>query len=101
MPQGPLKPPAISSSMAESLIPSEIIRINNEINQKRKEGRSIFNLTIGDFDPSFFPIPSVLEDLIVQAYRDKKTNYPPAHGEEILRDAIAILLGRLMDLDVH
>lgn len=101
MPKGQLKPPAISSSMAESLIPSEIIRINNEINQKRKEGKSIFNLTIGDFDPSFFPIPSVLEDLIVQAYRDKKTNYPPAHGEEVLRDAVSILLGRLMDLPIY
>ena len=43
------------SQMAAHLIPSEIIRLNNEINIKKKEGKHIYNLTIGDFDSKFFP----------------------------------------------
>jgi aspartate aminotransferase len=77
------------SHLANTLIPSEIIKLGNEINEKIKAGQTIYNFTIGDFDPAIFPIPQRLEDEIVNAYRNKKTNYPPAAGIVELRKSIA------------
>ena len=51
--------------MAANLIPSEIIKLGNEINNLIKSGVSVFNLTIGDFDPSIFPIPKELTAFII------------------------------------
>jgi len=48
------------SHLAESLIGSEIVRLGNEIKDKIRQGRHIYNFTIGDFDPRFFPIPTEL-----------------------------------------
>ncbi len=42
------------SLKADTLVGSEIIKLGNEINQKIKEGQSIYNLTIGDFNPQLF-----------------------------------------------
>ena len=50
------------SQMAENLIPSEIIKLGNEINARKSKGEQIYNLTIGDFDPQLFPIPVELRD---------------------------------------
>jgi aspartate aminotransferase len=51
-----MNPPLLASSkMADTLIPSEIIKLANEINLKMQSGEQIFNLTIGDFDPGIFP----------------------------------------------
>ncbi|AIZ63834.1 aminotransferase [Hymenobacter sp. DG25B] len=75
------------SRMAGSLIGSEIIKIGNEVNEMIKKGAQICNLTIGDFDPSIFPIPQELEDEITQAYQAGHTNYPPANGIAELRQA--------------
>ncbi|MEP7196942.1 MAG: aminotransferase class I/II-fold pyridoxal phosphate-dependent enzyme [Saprospiraceae bacterium] len=86
------------SEMAENLIPSEIIRLNNEINIKKKEGKKIYNLTIGDFDSKFFPIPQELEDEIINAYQEGHTNYPPAHGVLSLRTAISQFILTNLDL---
>ncbi len=77
------------SHLAETLIPSEIIKLGNEINDRIRQGQHIYNFTIGDFDPTVFPIPQALEDEIVTAYRNKKTNYPPANGIMELRTAVA------------
>jgi aspartate aminotransferase len=77
------------SALAATLIPSEIIKLGNDINDRIKQGQSIFNFTIGDFDPQIFPIPQELEDEIVAAYRARKTNYPPANGIADLRIAVA------------
>lgn len=75
------------SAMAENLIGSEIIKLANEINAKIKKGEQIYNLTIGDFDPQVFPIPKILEEEIITAYRNRETNYPMANGIERLRVA--------------
>ena len=77
------------STLAATLIPSEIIKLGNEINDRIKQGQSIFNFTIGDFDPDIFPIPQALEDEIVAAYRARKTNYPPANGILDLRNSVS------------
>ena len=77
------------SNMAESLVGSEIVKLGNEINNRIRNGEKIYNYTIGDFAPAIFPIPKELEDAIIQAYRDGFTNYPPADGLLILREAVA------------
>ena len=77
------------SDMAENLVPSEIIKLANEVNEKSKNGEHIFNLTIGDFDPSIFPIPELLKDEIIKAYEAGQTNYPTSNGMMELRRAVS------------
>ena len=86
--------PAVVSEMADRLIGSEIIKLAAQVNQRIASGEKIFNFTIGDFNQSVFPIPAVLEDGIVQAYRDKQTNYPAANGIEPLRKSVVHFLNR-------
>lgn len=87
------------SHLAQTLIPSEIIKLGNEINDRIRSGATIYNFTIGDFAPDVFPIPQLLEDEIVKAYRSKKTNYPPANGIAELREQIAAFIKRKQGLD--
>lgn len=77
------------STLAESLIGSEIVKLGNEISNRIRSGEKIYNFTIGDFAPAIFPIPEQLEDLIVDAYREGFTHYPPAEGIMDLRQAVA------------
>jgi aspartate aminotransferase len=87
------------SVLANSLVGSEIIKIGNEVNDLKRKGAQISNLTIGDFDPSIFPIPNELKDEIVAAYNDHQTNYPPAEGILPLRETVVELLKARYDLD--
>lgn len=80
------------SRMAENLIGSEIIKLAGEINEKIKSGEKIYNLTIGDFNPTYFPIPDGLKSAIVEAYTNNETNYPPADGIPALRQTVASFL---------
>jgi aspartate aminotransferase len=77
------------SRLAETLIGSEIVKLGNIINDRILAGETIYNYTIGDFDPNFFPIPAELKDAIQKAYDDGYTNYPPADGILVLREAVA------------
>ena len=77
------------SHLSETLIGSEIVKLGGEIKDKIRQGEKIYNFTVGDFDPSIFPIPKELEDLIIEAYRNHFTNYPAAEGNLDLREAIA------------
>lgn len=86
------------SELAETLIPSEIIKLGNEISERIKQGQKIYNFTIGDFDPKIFPIPAELEEEIINAYRDKKTNYPPANGIVELRKSVSEFIERNIGL---
>ncbi|TAL50883.1 MAG: aminotransferase class I/II-fold pyridoxal phosphate-dependent enzyme [Chitinophagaceae bacterium] len=76
------------SYLSETLIGSEIVKLGGEIREKIRQGERIYNFTVGDFDPSIFPIPQRLEDEIVEAYRKHFTNYPAAEGNLDLREAI-------------
>jgi aspartate aminotransferase len=87
------------SQLSNTLIPSEIIKLGNEINDRIKQGQTIYNYTIGDFDPSIFPIPQGFEDEIVNAYRNKKTSYPAANGLLECRSAVASFIKRRQGLD--
>jgi aspartate aminotransferase len=76
------------SHLSETLIGSEIVKLGGEIKEKIRQGERIYNFTVGDFDPSIFPIPKELEDAIVDAYRKHFTNYPAAEGNLDLREAV-------------
>ena len=86
------------SDMAENLIGSEIIKLANEVNEKIKKGEKIANLTIGDFDPSIFPIPQLLLEEIIEAYKAGHTNYPVANGMPELRHAVSFYLAQMQGL---
>ena len=87
------------SALADQMVGSEIVRLGNEISERQRRGENIFNFTIGDFDPSVFPIPQELEDLIVESYREHRTNYPPADGIYDLREAVSIYLKKNENLE--
>ena len=82
----------IISEMAENLVGSEIIKLASEVKERIRNGENIFNLTIGDFDPSIFPIPEEFKNEIIAAYESGQTNYPAANGIKILRRAVSRFL---------
>ncbi len=82
----------VFSDLSETLIGSEIVKLGNMIRQRKAAGETIYNFTIGDFDPNVFPIPKALEEEILLAYRHHHTNYPLADGELDLRQSISSFL---------
>lgn len=82
------------SNLAETLIGSEIVKLGGIIKEKIREGNHIYNYTIGDFDSAQFPIPKLLEDEIINAYRQGYTTYPAADGELDLRIAVSNFINR-------
>lgn len=89
------------SAMASSLKGSEIIKLAGEINELIKGGQKIYNFTIGDFDSNLFPIPTRLKQLIIQAYNDNQTNYPPANGTQELRNSLSEFTMQTQGLDYN
>ena len=87
------------SHLSETLIGSEIVKLGGEIREKIRQGERIYNFTVGDFDPSIFPIPKELEDAIVDAYRKHFTNYPAAEGNLDLREALHTFIKEEENLD--
>ncbi len=86
------------STMATGLVGSEILRIASEIRALVAAGRSICNLTVGDFDPRHFPIPPRLAAGVQAALTRGETNYPPANGMPDLRQAVARFYERELGL---
>lgn len=87
------------SKLAENIIGSEIIKLAAEVNEKIKKGEKVYNLTIGDFNPKVFPIPSDLKKAIIAEYENDMTNYPAADGMLELRNAVSKLLKERGGLD--
>ncbi len=87
------------SVLAQNLRGSEIIKIAGEINELKRQGQNIANLTIGDFDSNIYPIPTELKDGIVAAYNQNQTNYPPADGMLNLRQSVSAFLKKSFNLD--
>jgi len=80
------------SHLSETLIGSEIVKLGGDIREKIRQGEKIYNFTVGDFDPSVFPIPKDLEEEIITAYRNHFTNYPAAEGNIDLRESISAFI---------
>jgi aspartate aminotransferase len=79
------------SRLAQGLIGSEVLKVAGEVRALIASGRSVANLTVGDFSPTEFRIPQRLEELIAQALASGQTNYPPADGTLELRRAVVDL----------
>ena len=87
------------SRLAQGLIGSEILKISTEIRALTAAGKSICNLTVGDFSPSEFRIPPAFERNIIEALEAGETNYPPSDGTLELRKAVAQFYRDELDLD--
>ena len=86
------------SAMSEGMSGSEILRIAGEIRALTEAGQQVCNLTVGDFSPTEFRIPRVLENEIAEALRRGETNYPPSNGIAPLREAICRFYERSLGL---
>lgn len=87
------------SRLAETLQGSEIVRLGATIKELIRQGNSIYNYTIGDFDSSIFPIPAELEEEIIRAYQQRYTTYPAAEGNLDLREAVSAFMGERLGLN--
>ncbi|MBM73954.1 MAG: aminotransferase [Proteobacteria bacterium] len=89
----------VATPTAATLKGSMILGIAAQVRKLQASGKSICNLTVGDFRPEFFPIPEVLAEQVLKAYQDGQTNYPPSDGVPVLREAIAQLYKDELDID--
>src|SRR5579859_45386 len=87
------------STMAAGLVGSEILKIAAEIRGLVATGRSICDLTVGDFNPKHFPIPETLSHAVRTALEKGETNYPPSNGMPELRKAVARYYARELGLN--
>jgi aspartate aminotransferase len=85
-------------TMARGLVGSEILRIAAEIRELTAQGRKVCNLTVGDFSPREFPIPTTLGQGIAQALQAGETNYPPSDGVLELRQSVQRFYERALGL---
>jgi aspartate aminotransferase len=86
------------SALARGVVGSEILRIAAEIRARKAKGAAICNLTVGDFDPAYFPVPTELLDATRVALAEGHTNYPPSDGVLQLREAVARFYARELGL---
>ena len=77
------------STIAQELSGSLILAVGAEVRALAASGKPICNLTVGDFSPSEFSIPTSLLEGITAALQAGHTNYPPSDGIEPLRRAIS------------
>lgn len=76
------------STLAQGLTGSEVLKIASEVRAWTTPGRPVANLTVGDFSPSEFRIPRLLESLIAENLASGQTNYPPSDGVLELRKSV-------------
>src|SRR5687768_16104998 len=79
---------ALSDSI-RCLQESGILKITRQVRAMISRGETVVNLTVGDFDPRYFPIPGLLAQGIQDAVARGETNYPTPAGMLALREAIA------------
>jgi aspartate aminotransferase len=79
---------ALSESL-RSLQESGILRITRQVRAMLARGENVVNLTVGDFDPRYFPIPKELSQGIQDAVARGETNYPTPEGMLALRESIS------------
>lgn len=87
------------SPVASRIIGSEILKIAADVRAMIAAGKTICNLTVGDFNSKYFPIPEYLEQQIDKALKGGETNYPPSDGMLNLRKAIQSFYKRRLGLD--
>jgi aspartate aminotransferase len=83
---------SLDSALSDSircLNESGILRITRQVRGMIARGETVVNLTVGDFDPRYFPIPKQLAQGIQDAVARGETNYPTPEGMLALREAIS------------
>ena len=80
---------AALSEKVKGLQESGILRITRQVRGMLSRGETVVNLTVGDFDPRYFPIPRRLSELLQSAIARGETNYPNPEGLPVLRQAIS------------
>ncbi|MEO8167412.1 MAG: aminotransferase class I/II-fold pyridoxal phosphate-dependent enzyme [bacterium] len=90
--------PCRVSRMADKLVGSEILKVASDIRAMVAEGKTICNLTVGDFNPAEFRIPEYLEQQIAEAIHKGETNYPPADGMPPLKKSVIAFYERHLGL---
>ena len=94
----PARVDASLSELAKGVVGSEILKIAAQIRALKAQGAEICNLTVGDFDPTQFPIPEALLAGVQAALAAGHTNYPPSDGVLALREAVARFYAGGLDL---
>lgn len=87
------------SSLARSMVGSEILKIAYEVAALIERGTDVLNLTVGDFSSKQFPIPDALRDGVVDALREGHSNYPPSIGVRECREAVREMFARRLGLE--
>jgi hypothetical protein len=82
------------STQVRGLQESGILRITRQVRGMIARGETVVNLTVGDFDPRYFPIPRRLSEAIQAAVARGETNYPNPEGLPALRQAISDYVAR-------
>lgn len=77
------------SIAARGIQESGILRITRQVRAMLARGEKVVNLTVGDFDPRYFPIPKKLAEEIQAAIGRGETNYPTPEGMLPFRQAIS------------
>lgn len=80
---------AALSVTVRGLHESGILRITRQVRGMIASGETVVNLTVGDFDPRYFPIPRKLAQEIQSAVGRGETNYPTPEGMLVLRQSIS------------
>jgi aspartate aminotransferase len=86
------------SALARGVIGSEILKLAGEIRALKAKGEAVCNLTVGDFDPAYFPVPVELIEGTRAALAAGNTNYPPSDGVLALREAVVRFYERELGL---
>jgi aspartate aminotransferase len=81
------------------VIGSEILKIAGDIRAMMAKGKNICNLTVGDFSPSEFRPPLLLQEDIKAGISKGETHYPPSDGVLELREEIRRFYGKWLGLE--
>jgi aspartate aminotransferase len=85
---------AALSESVKGLHESGILKITRQVRAMLARGETVVNLTVGDFDPRYFPIPQRLSQALQDAVARGETNYPNPEGLPGLRQAISDYVAR-------
>jgi aspartate aminotransferase len=91
--------PGRLSRLATTLVGSEILKIAGQVRAIQSSGKRVYDLTVGDFSPTQFPVPRALVEGARAALERGETNYPPAHGLAELRTSVRDFYERELGLE--